>query len=52
MKRQYIYPSTSVSAIDCAWYLMQSLSSNVELNNSGTEDDPANALAPNRRLFY
>ena len=51
MKKQYIYPSTSVSAIDCAWYLMQSLSSNVELN-LGDKDDPNNALAPNRRLFY
>ena len=51
MKKQYIYPHTSISAIDCAWYLMQSLSSNVDLNNSGETGDPANALAPNRKVF-
>ena len=48
MKRQYIYPSTSISAIDCAWYVMQTLSSNVDLNNSGEKDDPGGALAPLR----
>ena len=48
MKRQYIYPSTSVSAIDCAWYVMQSFSSNVDLNNSGESGDPGGALAPLR----
>lgn len=52
MKKQYIYPRTSVSAIDFAWYLMQTLSSNVDLNNSGEQDDPANALAPNRKIFF
>ena len=51
MKKQYIYPRTSVNALDGAWYLTQSLSSNVELNNSGTSADPGGALAPNRRVF-
>ncbi len=52
MKKQYIYPSTSVSAIDCAWYLMESFSSNVDLNNSNEKQDPGGALAPNRKIFY
>ena len=51
MKRQYINPGTTVSAIDCAWYLMQALSSNVDLNNSGEQGDPSGALAPQKRVF-
>lgn len=52
MKKQYIYPSTSVSAIDCAWYLMESFSSNVDLDISNEKQDPGGALAPNRKIFY
>ena len=52
MKKQYIYPSTSVSAMDCAWCLMQDVSNNVGLTNSNEKQDPGGALAPNRKIYY
>ena len=51
MKKYYTNPTTEIYALQSTWYLMQSLSSNVELNNSGESADPNGAMAPNRKVF-
>ena len=53
MKKQYIYPRTSVSAIDGAGNIMGTamVSNTVDLNIGDGKQDPGGALAPRRELF-
>ena len=44
MKRHYIHPDTSVCAIQSTCFTMQTLSSNLNLNNSHSKEDPVNAF--------